>query len=145
MPCCDIFEKWKAEENLLRMYNYWIVCVRAKQPTLGSCLIILKRHAESFSDVSQEEITEFLDIVKDLERGLNNAFSPELIQYFVLRGTDKHFHFHVLPRYQKEQKFSGDEWTDKTWPRALKQEISDAPQQEPKMLIQIRDEIQKNF
>ena len=53
MPCCDIFEKWKAEENLLRMYSYWIVAVRSMQPTLGSCIIILKRHVESFSEISR--------------------------------------------------------------------------------------------
>src|SRR3989338_8305556 len=143
MPCCDIFEKWKAEENLLRMYSYWIVSVRSMQPTLGSCIIILKRHVESFSEVSGEEMIEFLKIAKDLEKGLKNALSYSRINYLVFMMADRHFHFHVVPRYPDAKEFAGKTWNDESWPRPMAREQLDPQPEQAEMLAAIRDEIQK--
>lgn len=145
MPCCDIFEKWRAEENLLRMYNYWIVAVRTKQPTLGSCIAILKRHAESFADVRQEEMAEFLEIAKDLETVLKKTFNFWKINYLVLMLADSHFHLHVIPRYAGTKEFADKIWKDLAWPHPLGHSELNIETENSERLTAIRDEVQKNF
>ena len=122
--CCDIYEKFDKQNLMLKNYYYWDVLLRYKQPTLGSCVIILKRHAESFAQVEADELAEFSDVVIDLEKALKKSFNYDKINYMMLMMVDNHVHFHVLPRYQKEQQFQNITFKDKCWPKVCDMEAN---------------------
>jgi diadenosine tetraphosphate (Ap4A) HIT family hydrolase len=38
------------------------------------------------------------------------------MNYLMLMMVDKHVHFHVIPRYEKEVELFGEIWKDTSWP-----------------------------
>ena len=140
--CCDIWQKFKVEELLLKKYNHWSLLIRRKQPMLGCCVAILNRHAEEFSEVTEEEFAEFSKLTKDIETALKKAFECEKINYLALMLKDKHVHFHIIPRYSKEKKFAGGVWIDASWPKAPVLLVEEAV---PEVLQKIKEEITKNL
>lgn len=43
MKKLEFMSKFKPEERCIKEFKHWIVCVRAKQTTLGDTVILLKR------------------------------------------------------------------------------------------------------
>lgn len=144
MACCDIFEKFGAPNNVLKEYKYWKILIRPKQSTLGCCVIILNRHIEKFSDIAQEEITELATVVKELENAVKKAFRYDKINYLALMMVDKHFHFHVIPRYEKDRNFSNILWKDKDWPKPPSSSL-DIKEPDPLVFEKIKLEIYHNL
>ena len=120
MTCCPIFTVFEEKTLLLKEYTHWKLLVRNRSTTLGNCVAITKKHHESFSDVTPEEMKEFSLVVKDIERALRNAFQFDLMNYLMLMMKDKHTHFHIIPRYASSRTFNRVEWTDADWPGASK-------------------------
>lgn len=116
--CCDIVEKFGGEQAEVFRNGHWIVQVRPKQVTLGSCVLIARRHAESLAGLAPDELAAFGSAVDDLERRLRAAFAFDKINYLLLMMVDRHLHFHVLPRYATARRFAGMEWPDAAWPKA---------------------------
>lgn len=119
--CCDIFQIFGEEENLIKEYKHWNLLIRNRNTSLGNCVAITKRHLESFSEITPEEMQEFAQVVKDIERSLKIAFNYDKINYLMLMMKDKHTHFHILPRYQTARNFAGVEWIDDFFPDPLVQ------------------------
>jgi len=140
--CCDIEEKFDKTNCFIKSYYYWNVLVRNKQITLGSCAIILKRHVESFAAVEADELVELSDVIVDLEKALQKSFSYNKINYLMLMMVDNHVHFHVLPRYEKQQTFAAITFIDKCWPK-----VSDMQPQEinKETLLKIKEKIKNNY
>ncbi len=102
---------------MIKEYKYWYLLVRQPQPTLGSCVIMLKRETEKFSECTPEEFAELGIVIKELEKAMKTAFDHQIMNYLMLMMVDKQVHFHVIPRYDSARTFSGEEWTDKAWPK----------------------------
>ncbi len=112
MPCCSIWEKFDESGTLLKEYLHWKLVLRKNHATLGSCVAISKRHLESFSQISDDEMKEFGQIMREVEKAVCDAFHPDLFNYMALMFKDHHTHFHIFPRYQKPVSFAGIEWVD---------------------------------
>lgn len=142
MACCDIFEVFDEKNNLIKDYEHWKLLIRNRNTTLGNCVAITKRHMENFSDITPEEMKEFAQVVKDVERALKQSFSYDKINYLMLMMKDSHTHFHVIPRYAAPRKFASAQWTDDDWPKSSHLVKAEVPQ---KVLQQIKKEIIKNL
>lgn len=59
MSCCDIFEKFDVEHNLIKEYGHWFLIVKKNQGYFSSCIAITKKHHELLGDLSPEEMTEY--------------------------------------------------------------------------------------
>ena len=114
--CCEIWETFGEKENLLKEYSHWKLLLRNRNTTIGNCVAVTKRHMESFSEITPEEMAEFAQVVKDTERALKAAFGYNKINYQMLMMKDRHTHFHILPRYSTDKYFSGIVWKDEGWP-----------------------------
>ncbi|MFO7843633.1 MAG: HIT family protein [Bacteroidales bacterium] len=109
-------EKFRVNEMLIFESEHWTWSLRPLQPTLGSGILALKRYAESFSDISEEEGKDLAVIVRVIEERLKHAFAYDKINYLMLMMVDTHLHFHIIPRYSKTTEFEGITWQDKGWP-----------------------------
>lgn len=96
--------------------DHWSVLVRKGQPTLGALVLAANRNFISASEMTPEETMEFPVVVGKLEGALKAAFSFDKINYLCLMMVDRHYHFHVLPRYETPRQYAGAEWKDATWP-----------------------------
>lgn len=142
MTCCNIFEVFDEKNNLIKEYKHWKLLVRNRNTTLGNCVAITKQHHEALSELSHEEMEEFLDVVKDFDKAVKAAFSHQKTNYLVLMMKDKHTHFHMIPRYSSQKEFVGLTWTDEGWPLKPQGEKAEVSQE---VLQQVKEEIIKNL
>ncbi len=132
----EFMEKFKPKTRCIKEFEHWIVCIRAKQVTLGDAVILLKRQAESVGDILEEEIKEFPIIIKWYEEVCIKKFGAIKFNYMVLMMKDNFVHYHAFPRYDKNLDLFGIEWIDKDYPAIVNlketKEISEEKLQEIK-------------
>lgn len=138
MKCCDIWDVFQEKKLLLKEYRHWKLLVRNRNTTLGNCVAITKRHVEAFSQITPDEMADFQNVVKDVEKALKSAFQYDKINYLMLMMKDKHTHFHIIPRYSQPKEFAGLVWEDEAWPGA---KIYSKEDLTPELLNKVKKEI----
>ena len=142
MSCCTIWETFDENNNIIKEYLHWKLLLRNRNTTLGNCVAITKRHIERFSDIRSEEMEDFSHVVKDVEHALKKSFNYDKINYLMLMMKDDHTHFHIIPRYSSQRKFSGLIWYDEEWPKPtiIQKDLLDS-----KILAEIKTKIKANI
>lgn len=115
----DFKRKFLVKELLIFEGEFWNWSLRPKQPTIGSSIVSLKRHATTVSDITSEEWNELLYIFKLIEERCKKVFSHNVINYLMLMLVDKQIHYHVLPRFDSSTDFNGYLYDDKFWPNPI--------------------------
>jgi len=144
MSCCDIWEVFDGDNLLIKEYKHWNLLLRKNTKTLGNCVAITKEHHESLADLNSEEMSEFLDLVKDFNKAVKIAFKHEKTNYLMLMMKDKHTHFHIFPRYTDKRNFAEIEWIDGMVPTDPL-ELKGMPELSAEILQKIKKEIIKNI
>jgi diadenosine tetraphosphate (Ap4A) HIT family hydrolase len=109
-------EKFRIAELRILDTAHWTWSVRTAQPTLGSSVLSLRRHAPSFGGVTSAEMVDLASAVAAVESATQRAFRYDKINYLMLMMVDPHVHFHVLPRYAEVRRFADLDWHDRGWP-----------------------------
>ncbi len=109
-------QKFGYPQTLIKEFKKWVVVLRPQQVTLGSLILICQDDAKAFSDISPEAFSELPQVIKEIEASLAKAFSYQKINYLMLMMVDPHVHFHVIPRYKHERRFSHQQFFDQGWP-----------------------------
>ena len=112
----DFMSKFKPETRCIKEFEYWIVCIRGKQATLGDAVIILKREIPSVADMLPEEAAEFPKVIKCYEEICTKKFGAKKFNYFIMMMKDHFVHYHAFPRYDKDVNLFDIEWRDNDWP-----------------------------
>lgn len=112
----DTMRKFGYPDSTVKEFQNWIILLRPQQLTLGSMVLVCKEPATTFSAVSTEAFTELQQVTKQVERGLQGAFTYDKINYLMLMMVDPYVHFHVVPRYSQERTFEGQKFYDYAWP-----------------------------
>ena len=134
-PFSDDFD---GDKLLVFKTDHWSVLVRKNQVTLGTLVLAANRNFISASELRDVELEEFPEVVGRLESALENAFGFDKINYLCLMMADRHYHFHVIPRYGGPRQFLGTEWVDTNWPGPPDIIV---PESDPDTLFSIRDEL----
>lgn len=99
--------------------KYWKVFLSWDQNYLGRCLISSKRHVESLSKLTDEEMVDFHRVTEKLETGLKKAFPFTLFNWgclmnhaFKEKPYNPHVHWHMKPRHDEPITFDGQTWVD---------------------------------
>ena len=135
-------EKFQADKLTVFSTDYWTVLVRTAQATLGTLVLAANRNFISASEMTSEEILEFPSVIGKLEGALANAFQYDKINYICLMMTDRHYHFHVVPRYEQPRQFLGVEWADSPRPGLPNLAV---PQTDETTLIALRDHLTQHL
>ncbi len=104
---CPFCDKSKLE---IIMENDLAFVIYDKYPVnRGHCLVIPKRHAETWFDATAEEKRAIIELIDELKRFLDEKFSPDGYNIGVNVGsaagqTIFHLHVHVIPRYKGDIK-----------------------------------------
>jgi diadenosine tetraphosphate (Ap4A) HIT family hydrolase len=109
-------ETFDAENLTLFRTEHWSVLVRKGQATLGTLVLAANRNFISASEFTQDELLELPQVVGRLEGALAEAFAYDKINYLTLMMSDRHYHSHVVPRYEGVRAFGGLTWEDPDWP-----------------------------
>ena len=109
-------ETFDADNLTLFRTEHWTVLVRKAQVTLGTLVLAANRNFISASEFTQDELLELPQVVGRLENALTEAFAYDKINYLTLMMADRHYHSHVVPRYESDRVFGGSTWKDADWP-----------------------------
>jgi diadenosine tetraphosphate (Ap4A) HIT family hydrolase len=110
------WEKFQPAIRTVHELEHWLIVVRAKQVTLGSCVLLLKRPVPSLAAMYPAEAAELAPAIEWYEARLRETFGAERFNYIIAMMKDPYLHLHALPRYSADVEFEGKIWTDKYWP-----------------------------
>ncbi len=76
--------------------------------SLGHTLVIPKRHVGSFFELTPEEASEVMSLLKRAKSVLDNEFKPQGYNIGINDGvaagqTVPHLHIHLIPRYSNDR------------------------------------------
>lgn len=117
------------KDLFLKEFNHWILELSCRQHTLGSFILFAKRSIETITQLTDKEITDFLNVLQEVEHTWLKIpdLNPDRFNYLQMGNALHHLHIHGIPRYKAPRKFNGIEWVDQTWghPPVWKKEDSD--------------------
>jgi len=133
---CDICKHLNSEDVILAT-KYWVVNLSRDQAYLGRSYVLLREHKPSLSSLSTEEWTEYIDIVRILERSCFEAFGARPFNWsclmnnsYQLKRASPHVHWHFRPRYKNPVTLNGTTFSDPEfgfhYDRTLKSKIDNA-------------------
>jgi diadenosine tetraphosphate (Ap4A) HIT family hydrolase len=115
--------------------------LRGKQPTLGACVILLKRATPSLAGISKEEMSELPEVINWFEKKASRLWGAEKFNYMALMMKDPYVHFHAFPRYSAPITFNDQEICDSSWPRSVDlRSQALAPSNLPHLLVLLRED-----
>lgn len=136
------------EYRFLHESKYWRVVLAPNQSLLGRCVVHLKRHAGDLAALYDEEVLEWLEVVRTMETALRSAFNATMFNWSCYMNhayrevePQPHIHWWVVPRYKQpvqigdrmfEDPHFGNPYDHARWvkvPIKLHQEIADQIQQ----------------
>src|SRR5688572_17811366 len=104
-PICS----WSVDNQdylLLQESRYWRICLAPNQSLLGRCVIHLKRHTGDLANISENELLEFLIVVKNLEEAIRFTFGATMFNWSCYMNhfyrespPNPHVHWWAVPRY----------------------------------------------
>ncbi len=114
---CNLSEK----EKQFQLYESrsWSVFLSDEQDYIGRCILVLKHHCGSLSELSDEEWDELRDLIRKVEACLKDVLGAALCNWSCLMNSfykksspDPHLHIHVRPRYDKPVVLNGRTYAD---------------------------------
>ena len=109
------------EDKQFQLYEskYWSVFLSDEQDYIGRCILVLKRHCRSMSEITKDEWDELHDLICKVEACLKTVLGATLCNWSCLMNSfyketspDPHLHIHVRPRYDKPLMLNGNTYTD---------------------------------
>ena len=78
-----------------------------EQTYRGRCLVAYDKHVNDLNELSDEERNAFMADVAQATRAMQQAFSPEKINYGAYSDKLCHLHFHLAPKYVDGPDYGG--------------------------------------
>jgi diadenosine tetraphosphate (Ap4A) HIT family hydrolase len=91
---------------------------------LGYFIIEPIRHVERWSDLTSKETIKIMDIIFKLEKKLIKLLPIERLYTVIISEKVKHFHIHLVPRWENSTKAGGELINLVTQDQAIKMNYS---------------------
>jgi len=137
-----IFCEIKESELVLKEYKYWSLVLAESQFIIGWSHAILKRHVEKFEELTDKELIELKQIIKELKTALKKTFNPDWFNVMQLGNMTKHIHFQLVPRYSKSRKFDGRVFVDEDYGKMI---VNRWKKEDKKFLLKLKEYISDDF
>ena len=120
MKICD-WCNLSEEDKRFQVYEstFWSVFLSDEQDYIGRCILVLKRHCGSLSDLTDDEWKELRMLICNVETCLKTVLGATLCNWSCLMNSfykdsapDPHLHIHIRPRYAKPVMLNGHTYTD---------------------------------
>ncbi len=99
-PACESVIKGSQPGIILQ--NDFAVAFASGRFREGHCIVTLKRHVISVSQVEPHEYSAFFDLIARVAGALEKNYSARKTYVFTVGDSDKwqHLHFHLLPKHR---------------------------------------------
>ncbi|MGJ4138924.1 HIT family protein [Corynebacterium evansiae] len=107
-PFCSIVQGEDAAIREIARDDSVVVFFPTEPAVLGHCMVVPRRHAEHFSELTTEEISRVMSAAQAMVESLKEACQPEGINIIQSNGeaasqSVPHVHVHVLPRWNEDR------------------------------------------
>ena len=115
--CCNLSE----EDKKYQVYEstFWSVFLSDEQDYIGRCILVLKRHAGSLSELTDDEWEDLRKLIYKVEACLKTVLGATLCNWSCLMNSfykeanpNSHLHVHVRPRYDKPVTINDNTYID---------------------------------
>lgn len=117
--CCWCNFTNEEKQSILFESVYWYVFLADNQDYIGRCVIVLKRHSVSLSDLDLSEWIELKEIINKLESCFEKILGADLCNWSCLMNNfyksatpNPHLHLHARPRYRNAITINGSSYAD---------------------------------
>lgn len=87
--------------------THWRVTLAPNQSLVGRCVVHLKRHAGNLASLTEDEVVDWLSVVRITEEALRSGFGASSLNWSCLMNhayrespTNPHVHWWAVPRYR---------------------------------------------
>ena len=110
------------EDKRFQVYEspLWSVFLSDEQDYIGRCILVLKRHCGSLSELTEDEWKELRDLICKVETCLKTVLGATLCNWSCLMNSfykesesHPHLHIHVRPRYDEPVMVHGRAYIDR--------------------------------
>ncbi len=105
--------------NIILETDYWSVELIKDQLYLGRCVVLLKRECGNLAGINENEILDFLNLVKKLETLFKKTFNATMFNWTCLMNNayketepKPQIHWHFRPRYRENVEVEGYTFKD---------------------------------
>ena len=114
---CNLSE----EDKQFQVYEgkSWTVFLSDEQDYIGRCILVLKRHCGSMSELTDDEWKELHKLICKIESCLKAVLGATLCNWSCLMNSfykesepNPHLHIHVRPRYAEPVMLNGNTYVD---------------------------------
>ena len=98
---------------------YWSVFLADEQDYIGRCILVLKRHCASMTELTEDEWEDLRRLICKVETCLKTVLGAALCNWSCLMNSfykdpepDPHLHIHVRPRYARPVTVNGNTYAD---------------------------------
>lgn len=141
---CIYCNKSAADSDFLFETTYWKFFLAIPQVYIGRVIVMLKRHTPSLTDLTNEELLDFMDGVKKYEHVCKKLFNATLFNWSILVNNSyrqkpytPHAHWHGRPRYDHEVVFEGVKFEDSEFGEHYNNDKENAYQTDPEIFSKI--------
>jgi diadenosine tetraphosphate (Ap4A) HIT family hydrolase len=138
------------ESEKLFETDHWNVILINEQSYLGRIIVDLKRKTDALSNLTNEEMIDFLEVVKKFEAVLKKTFNATMFNWTCLmndaykdESPKPQVHWHCRPRYNHAVEFNGKTFEDPDFGSHYNRDRKDFISKE--LLEKIAEEIKKNL
>ena len=78
-----------------------------EQSYKGRCLLVLNRHAEEYAELTKDERITLQEDLFKVTTALHKILKPGKINLGSYGDTVRHFHYHIVPKYEGELDWNG--------------------------------------
>ncbi len=107
------------EPRVIFETSYWKVKIMNEQRYFGRCIVALKRRWGDFVDINNEELLDFLEVVRKMEDLFRRTFNATMFNSACLMNNayqvsppNPQVHWHFRPRYNHPVEFGGEVFED---------------------------------
>ncbi len=108
MKTCEFCNLGIIEKQKIYETKNEFVIYNIRPTTKGQCLVIPKKHVTNIRELSKDELSSLINTIQFVSEKLNSNLTSIGFNYGFNEGefagqSIKHFHFHILPRYQDDK------------------------------------------
>lgn len=97
-----VFCEWK--KNYRKIYeNDHVVAVWGSPYVKGHVKVILKRHAENLTDLTNAEACALMDAWQKVGKAIEQVIHPDIINWQINCNWTRHVHGHTYPRWKTDR------------------------------------------
>lgn len=110
---CGCFNSFENQKNdFIKEFDHWILYLHFRQYFFGRCLVILKNHKTKVSELTNDEMAEFIYIYKKWDKAVSKLSAGKNYNTVIMISNtehdihNSHLHWHFIPRYNENIYFA---------------------------------------